>query len=545
MTAAPIAEAPTTSHAVVLVVDEDNADRALCRRVLERAGNRVIEAVDAEQAMARIREDPPDVILLAATQAGMDALDCVRQARADPETRDIPIILAGARSDREDVPAALAEGVDEHVPKPFNPLEVISRVQAMARLRRIELELSRSNEMRGEQARATILLLEFSQNIAAAEDLDMVLRLTLDVVAELTCCRRVSIMLPEAKGNFLTIAKAMGMDGDTSNVRIPVGTGVAGKVFLTGEQIIANAEEIQGNHGSAYESAHFISTPLVSKGMGASDRVVGVLNVTEGQEKDSFAAHVLGYLELVCNIAASAITNAASRQARDDAYDSIVVALGTLAEYRDSDTGKHLQRVTEFSLILAEDLRATEQFIGQIDEQFLKDLRRAVPLHDIGKVATPDSILMKAGSLTAEEMEIMRVHAERGAETIRSVLERAPEVRFLEIAVQIARFHHEWYDGTGYPEELTGDDIPLTARIAALADVYDALTTKRIYKDAMPHEASVAIIRQASGTQFDPAVVQAFLRHEDEFAALAADLSDDARPNGGGRIPTPLEVAAH
>jgi len=294
ITAAPIAEAPATSHAVVLVVDEDNANRALCRRALERAGNRVIEAVDAAEAMAKIREDPPDVIFLAAAQAGTDALDCVRQARADPETRDIPIILAGARSDWEDAPSVLAEGVDEYLPKPFDPLEVISRVQVMARLRRIELELSRSNEMRGEQARATILLLEFSQNIAAAEDLDTVLRLTLDVVAELTCCRRVSIMLPEARGNFLTIAKAMGIDGDTSDVRTPVGTGVAGKVFLTGEQVIANAEEIHGNHGAAYESAHFISTPLVSKGMGTSDRVVGVLNVTEGQGKDCFEAHVLG-----------------------------------------------------------------------------------------------------------------------------------------------------------------------------------------------------------------------------------------------------------
>jgi len=247
---------------------------------------------------------------------------------------------------------------------------------------------------------------------------------------------------------------------------------------------------------------------------------------------------------LVCNIAASAITNVASRQARDDAYDSIVVALGTLAEYRDSDTGKHLQRVTEFSLILAEDLRAAEGLGGQIDEQFLEDLRRAVPLHDIGKVATPDSILMKAGRLTAEEMEVMRVHAERGAETIRSVLERAPEVQFLEIAEQIARSHHEWYDGAGYPAGLAGDDIPLAARIAALADVYDALTTKRIYKEAMPHEAAVAIIRQASGTQFDPAVVQAFLRHEDAFVALAANLSDDAQPDGGGRVSPPLEVAA-
>ncbi len=544
MTTAPIAEAPTRLHAVVLVTDEDDGDRALCRRVLEWSGNRVVEAADAEEAVAKMREDPPDVILLAASQAGMDVLDHMRQARAVSGTRDVPIILTGARPDRKDRPPVLHEGVDEYLCKPLNPLAVISRVRTMVRLRRIELELSRSNEMRGEQARATILLLEFSQNIAAAEDLDTVLQLTVDVVAELTCCRRVSIMLPDAGGNYLTIAKSMGMNGDTTDVRTPVGTGVAGKVFLTGEQIIANAKKVHGDHGTAYESAHFISTPLVSKGMGTSDRVVGVLNVTEGQEKKSFAAHVLGYLELVCNIAASAITNVASRQARDDAYDSIVVALGTLAEYRDSDTGKHLQRVTAFTLILAEDLRGTEQFRGQIDEPFLEDLRRAVPLHDIGKVATPDSILMKAGRLTAEEMVIMRAHAQRGAESIRSVLERAPKVQFLEIAEQIARSHHEWYDGAGYPEGLVGNDIPLAARIAALADVYDALTTKRIYKEAMPHAAAVATIREASGTQFDPAVVEAFLSHEDEFAALAAELSDDAQPRGGDRTCTPLEATA-
>jgi putative two-component system response regulator len=188
-------------------------------------------------------------------------------------------------------------------------------------------------------------------------------------------------------------------------------------------------------------------------------------------------------------------------------------------------------------LILAEELRSEERFRGAIHEQFLADLQRTVPLHDIGKVAILDHILLKPSKLTPHEMSIMKKHAEIGAETLRTIIKRAPGSRFLIMAEEVAHAHHEWYDGCGYPRGLEGDNIPLAARITALADVYDAITTKRPYKDPMSHEQAVSIIRKSCGTQFDPAVVEAFLRKQRTFADIAAELADDFVAGPGDRSP--------
>ncbi len=395
--------------------------------------------------------------------------------------------------------------------------------------KRAELELVRSNEIRSEQARALAVLLEFSQSLVAEQSRDTVLEKTVSAAAKLTFSHRVSIMLPDEENRFLTIAKAIGMNESiVAEVRVAIGDSIAGRVFQSRESIVINTPEEAWPHRHGYDSKFFASVPLVSKALSLSERVVGVLNITERQDARPFEPGELRYMDLMCNIAASAIDDIDTRQARDEARDSIVIALAKLAEYRDTDTGRHLDRVTEFSVILASDLEATRQFGDQIDEQFLHDLRRAMPLHDVGKVAIPDHILLKPGKLTPEEMAEMRMHAEIGAKTLRSVIERAPGVSFLTMAEEIARGHHERYDGTGYPRAIKGADIPLSARIAAVVDVYDALTTKRVYKDAMPHETAVAIIREGSGSQFDSTVVEAFLRCEGRFAQLAAKLADDS-----------------
>ena len=174
----------------------------------------------------------------------------------------------------------------------------------------------------------------------------------------------------------------------------------------------------------------------------------------------------------------------------------------------------------------ANELRMTTQYVDTITDAFLRDLERAVPLHDIGKVAIPDRILFKPGRLTEGEMVIMRTHAAIGAQAIHTLVERVPGATFLRMAEALAHGHHEWYNGKGYPRGLSGPDMSLAARIAAVADVYDAVTTKRVYKDAMPHSRAAAIVREGCGTQFDPMVVQAFVNREEEFSRLAAELAD-------------------
>ncbi len=138
-------------------------------------------------------------------------------------------------------------------------------------------------------------------------------------------------------------------------------------------------------------------------------------------------------------------------------------------------------------------------------------------MHDIGKVGIPDSILLKPGRLSAEEFEIMKTHTTIGAETLLEVKRKYPDNKFVEIGIKIAHYHHEKWDGTGYPEGLSGEDIPLSARIMAFADVYDALRSSRVYKEAYSHEESIEIIKQSGGTHFDPEILKVFLENEIEF----------------------------
>ncbi len=194
-----------------------------------------------------------------------------------------------------------------------------------------------------------------------------------------------------------------------------------------------------------------------------------------------------------------------------------IFSLAKLAQSRDDDTGRHLERVQVFCKILAEELAKHPDFKDKITEDFIEDMFQASPLHDIGKVGISDLILLKPGKLTEEEYEVMKTHTQIGAKTLEEVKHRFSGNTFIETGMLIARYHHERFDGTGYPVGLSGEEIPLCARIMSIADVYDALKTKRAYKEAYSQEKCIQIIREGSGTQFDPRLVQAFLNVADKF----------------------------
>lgn len=202
--------------------------------------------------------------------------------------------------------------------------------------------------------------------------------------------------------------------------------------------------------------------------------------------------------------------------------DLAIFALAKLAESRDPETGEHLERMRNYSRILAEDLARNGPYTDEITSTFIDDLYRSSPLHDIGKVGIPDAILLKPARLTPEEFEIMKQHAVIGA---RALVETAEQNRcgsFLAMAIQITRHHHERYNGRGYPDALAADRIPLSARIVALADVYDALTSPRVYKPAYEPEIARQMIEDERGQHFDPVIVDAFARRYEEFLELGA-----------------------
>jgi putative two-component system response regulator len=209
----------------------------------------------------------------------------------------------------------------------------------------------------------------------------------------------------------------------------------------------------------------------------------------------------------------------------------LIHALSQLAEARDQETGTHLIRVGTYSGILATTLRDTGHFTDIIDRAFIEDIRVLSSLHDIGKVGITDAVLKKAGRHEASETGIMRKHVLIGYETIKNIMERFPKAVFLNMATDIIRYHHEWYDGSGYPDGLKKDAIPLSARIVALADVYDALTSDRVYKNRISHDDAKEVLKAASGIQFDPRIIDAFIRSE---AAFKAVLDTTRKPQKGG-----------
>ena len=193
-----------------------------------------------------------------------------------------------------------------------------------------------------------------------------------------------------------------------------------------------------------------------------------------------------------------------------------IFALAKLAESRDNDTRGHLERVQVYCRLLAEKLSMHSEYKDRINAAFIENIHKASPLHDIGKVGIEDAILLKPGKLTSEEFEKMKQHTLIGSNTLKEVYQKYPN-NFIRTGIDIAQSHHEKWDGSGYPEGLSGNDIPLSARIMALVDVYDALRSKRAYKDAISHEKTHAIIIQGRGKHFDPLIVEAFIKHEQEF----------------------------
>lgn len=207
--------------------------------------------------------------------------------------------------------------------------------------------------------------------------------------------------------------------------------------------------------------------------------------------------------------------------------DVTILAMASLAETRDSDTGNHIRRTQFYVKALAQHMSKLPKFSAQLTDTYIAMLFKSAPLHGIGKVGIPDRILLKPGRLEPDEFELMKTHTTLGRDAIEHAEKQlGMQVEFLSMAKEIALSHQEKWDGSGYPQGLVGEAIPLCARLMAVADVYDALISRRVYKEAMSHEKAVAIIEAGRGTHFDPDVADAFVILQQEFRDIAARFAD-------------------
>ena len=360
----------------VLMVDDNPTNLQVLQATLEGRGYRLLAARDGASALAVTTKALPDLILLDIMMPEMDGYEVCRRLKADPATFEIPIIFLSALTQTEDKVKGLELGAVDYITKPFQPEEVIARVNTHLTLRCLQQQLS-----------------------------------------------------------------------------------------------IANAELTELNE-----------------------------NLEKKVEERS--------QELLRS------------------RDSIIFAMAKMTEARDDDTGKHLERICKYTEVLAIELARTDP---SITDRWIKVVVKTAALHDIGKVGIPDGILLKKGRLNAHEREIMETHPAIGGDTL---LELREEMGgggpFLSRAIEITLGHHEKWDGSGYPFGIKGEGIALSARLVAVADVYDALVSERVYKAGMSHEDASRLIQEGAGKHFDPRVVEAFLAQQDAFRQIAVTMRDDA-----------------
>ena len=201
-------------------------------------------------------------------------------------------------------------------------------------------------------------------------------------------------------------------------------------------------------------------------------------------------------------------------------HNEMVDGFATMVESRDNNTGGHIKRTRAYVELMLSEMRRSRRYRAIMSRDYMENVGNAAPLHDIGKISTPDSILQKPGKLTPEEFEIMKMHAPNGAEIILNTFHDLNNEEFRHIAYELARYHHEKFNGRGYPDGLSGEQIPLHARIMAIADVFDAVSQRRCYRDALPVDECFDIIRKGSGADFDPELVEIFLGAREKVEAL-------------------------
>lgn len=534
------------SKAILLVDDDRNLLDALKRRFRNSFDITVEES--PHQAMKMVVEREYAVVVSDYQMPQMSGVEFLREVRSVcPDT--VTIMLTG-NTDIAIAVSALHEGsIFRFLSKPCSTemlaksledgLEQYRLVRSehflSAQLNMANANLKKLNEGLEhlvDQRTATIRgLHQFVSQLNGLISIEQVAELVTKTASQMLQCRRVSLMMPDSGGECLRVVAAVGLpDEIRERTRVMINEPIAGIAFANGHDIIANtigqARQLVPDSGR-YETDCFASVPLVCAAIGmAGSNPVGVLNITERVQDRPFEDEDIRALHAITEAAAIALLNQIRLRERNEARDAVILAMAKLAENRDPETGTHLERVQSYCRVLSEALATTPKYEKIIDRAFIENIVRSSPLHDIGKVGIPDNILLKPGRLTPEEFDVMKRHSTIGGDTIRALIEQGRNQSFLQMGMEIAYHHHERYNGKGYPDGLAGEDIPLSARIMALANVYDALTSRRVYKEPMPHEQAAAIIREDTGTHFDPDVAWAFWEREAEFKRLSIALVD-------------------
>ncbi|MEJ2722099.1 MAG: response regulator [bacterium] len=498
----------------ILVVDDDEKVLEILGKSLGRKGYDVHTAGSGGEALDCYDRQAPDVVVLDLMLPDMDGRDVLRTIFSRPGGECTPVLFVSAHSDLDTRATSLDEGAEDFLVKPFSLRELNTKVERALERRHTTRLLEATNsdlESRiDEQERSYALvnrelkkqILSMKTLFAVSQDLnrrvdlgELINGLALSLMGELQVSSMAFFYLAHEKAGYYVLQGLKGFDkGRISDLRIKRGIEFTSWVEETGRprKIARNGDPQWAARLPDIRLAVFeYVTPVVVK-----QELKGLVFTgpkINGREHKSFE---LDILSSVCNSAGTGVENLRLVEALQNTYLSTVRALMSLVEAKDAYTKGHTERVADYAVALARKMK-----LGR-DE--LRDLAFAAVLHDIGKLVIYEEILNKPGRLNDEEWALLKSHTSVGASIIENM-------EFLSAAVPLVRHHHERYDGTGYPDGLKGEEIPLGARIIAVADSYDAMTTDRAYRDALPGEVALVAMTTKSGTQFDPAVVESFV----------------------------------
>jgi putative nucleotidyltransferase with HDIG domain len=518
-------DAPQTlADLVLLLVDDDDMTRETLVAMVRHLGvRRVHEANSVEGAVEVLERTEVDVVMTDIHMPRKDGLALVREVKTRwPST---PVLVLTGYPTIEIAIDAMKRGASDFIMKPFRMEQIELPLQRALKERRLLLEnsilnkelqqkkeIERLNEDLNRKIQELSVLYSISESFQSgyAEGEDLPERIV-QMAADITDAKRASLMLVDEETNRLVIRASRGIDPRIQEgTQQPLGEGIAGKVAIEGKPLIVrNIEEtdLEVAAGTGrYLTSSLISVPLLIR-----KEVFGVLNVADKKSGKSFREEELTLLSALAHKAVLAIENQALYESIYTTLTDTLLSLVSTIEARDPYTKDHSQRVTQWAVQIAHAMG-----LGQDEVDVMKF---AGYLHDIGKIGIRDSILMKPMTLTTEEMSIIRTHPIIGERIVKPL-------GLMPLERSIIRHHHERWDGKGYPDGLQGEEIPLPARILAVADVFDAITSNRVYRKARPPAEALRELQRSVGSQFDRQVVLAF---QEIFAKQDWESLDAAR----------------
>ena len=490
----------------ILVVDDEEIVRRVIRLHMEREGWVGIEAGDGVEALEILKKEPIDLVLCDIKMPRMDGITFLKRLKG--KGLPVPVIMLSGFVDMETAIEVMRQGAFDYLTKPIQRnvlifsvkrgLEYKELVEDRRKLKEENKKFQENMEQKvAEQTALIEQLFEVSIHLTTLEGLETIADFLVESISRLTKSRRISVLLYNKSSHRLEIIKAKGVPPEwVKKTRQAVGEPIAGKVYADGKAVII--DEIGEKNGAKGYSASkaFVSLPILSLPLGGQNNPLGVINVTD-KDGDVFFNRVdLKILESLTASASVAIQNDLRRMDIETVYLELVKTLAEAIETKDPYTRGHCERVPEVSLNIAKTMGLS---LHQI-----RDILLAGILHDVGKIGIPEGILTKAGPLDQQEWDLIHEHPDLGLNIIQ-------HVGFLGEAREIIAQHHERYDGTGYPKGLKGESIHLGARILAVADAFDAMSSERPYHPSLKKATIIEEIRRQAGLQFDPQVVEIFL----------------------------------